>query len=226
MPPHTHCRRPTRRTHRDADEPKSPSCSQSHSKQIPLSSLCLKSVLLYDWWLVRAKNGNGGLAVAGFAREKLGGRIFCSAAIVKRHDGTTLETIDGITVTITGFINRSRTHQNGFSFQDSHIAGRNMLPNVMVKNLPRKIFQSENVVVLGSTCRLALLQRLLCQFLWMNSHQERYMIFLGILFLILKIVPLMIYQNKVAALLQNRQHQLIQNSRTGVPRIPQNIQIL
>ncbi|KAF5452016.1 hypothetical protein F2P56_027057 [Juglans regia] len=79
-----------------------------------LSSPLFKSVLLHDWWLVRAPHGKG-LAVGGVASlERVGVRIFCSAAISHRHDATTLDTMDGIKITISGFINRSRTHQNGF----------------------------------------------------------------------------------------------------------------
>lgn len=47
----------------------------------------------------------------------VGTRLFCSAAIVKRHYTTILEAKDGITVTLSGFINRDRAHENGFSFQ-------------------------------------------------------------------------------------------------------------
>nr|TKR98742.1 uncharacterized protein D5086_0000200590 [Populus alba] len=73
-------------------------------------------VWLYDWWLAKAEGD--GLAVSGFTfREGVGTRMFCSAAIVRRHYATVLETKDGITVTISGFINRDRTRQNGFSFQ-------------------------------------------------------------------------------------------------------------
>lgn len=46
--------------------------------------------------------------------RRVGVRIFYSAAISHRHDATTLDTLDGIKITISGFINRSRTHQNGF----------------------------------------------------------------------------------------------------------------
>ncbi|KAJ6917378.1 hypothetical protein NC652_019673 [Populus alba x Populus x berolinensis] len=75
-----------------------------------------EEVWLYDWWL--AKVEGDGLAVSGFTfREGVGTRMFCSAAIVRRHYATVLETKDGITVTISGFINRDRTRQNGFSFQ-------------------------------------------------------------------------------------------------------------
>lgn len=42
-----------------------------------------------------------------------GTRAFFSAAIVKRHDTVTLETTDGITITLIGFINRSLTAENG-----------------------------------------------------------------------------------------------------------------
>lgn len=44
----------------------------------------------------------------------LGVRVFSSAEISKRHTATVLETADGIMVTVTGFLDRSRTHQNGF----------------------------------------------------------------------------------------------------------------
>ncbi|XP_004298051.1 PREDICTED: protein EMBRYO DEFECTIVE 1674-like [Fragaria vesca subsp. vesca] len=77
-------------------------------------SASLKSVLLDDWWLVKAQ-GNNALAVEGFARSlRPAIRTFSSAAISKRHTATTLETIDGIIVTLCGLLNISRTSQNGF----------------------------------------------------------------------------------------------------------------
>ncbi|KAG8485595.1 hypothetical protein CXB51_018991 [Gossypium anomalum] len=80
----------------------------------PLANLSLNSVLLHDWWLCMVQPK--GLAVGGFeCRGRQGQRVLCSAAIAKRHDATTLETADGITVAISGFINTSRTLQNGFS---------------------------------------------------------------------------------------------------------------
>ncbi|KAL9343091.1 hypothetical protein Peur_063522 [Populus x canadensis] len=89
------------------------------SNTVPLSSLSLNSVWLHDWWLVKVE-GNG-LAVSGFtSREGVGTRLFCSAAIVKRHYTTILEAKDGITVTLSGFINRDRARENGFSFQVCH----------------------------------------------------------------------------------------------------------
>ncbi|BFG15684.1 hypothetical protein CerSpe_019580 [Prunus speciosa] len=76
-------------------------------------SASVKSVLLHDWWLVKAKGK--GLAVGGLSsRDGLGVRVFSSAEISKRHTATVLETADGIMVTVTGFLDRSRTHQNGF----------------------------------------------------------------------------------------------------------------
>ncbi|KAK4373689.1 hypothetical protein RND71_009073 [Anisodus tanguticus] len=42
-------------------------------------------------------------------------RVFHSAAIAKRHDTVTFVTVDGITILVSGFINRCRTLQNGFS---------------------------------------------------------------------------------------------------------------
>ncbi|TYI13871.1 hypothetical protein ES332_A08G088000v1 [Gossypium tomentosum] len=80
----------------------------------PLANLSLNSVVLHDWWLCMVQPK--GLAVGGFqCRGRQGQRVLCSAAIAKRHDATTLETADGITVAISGFINTSRTLQNGFS---------------------------------------------------------------------------------------------------------------
>ncbi|XP_007026506.2 PREDICTED: protein EMBRYO DEFECTIVE 1674 [Theobroma cacao] len=82
----------------------------------PLANLSLNFVLLHDWWLGRAQPR--GLAIGGFeCRGRQGQRVFCSAVIAKRHDATTLETADGITVAISGFINTSRTHQNGFPLE-------------------------------------------------------------------------------------------------------------
>ncbi|CAH2047236.1 unnamed protein product [Thlaspi arvense] len=75
----------------------------------------LKSVSLSDWWLTKKANEKA-LGVTGF--ESKGGyevRLFSSGTISIRHDSTTLETSDGIRVCISGFINRSRTLQNGFS---------------------------------------------------------------------------------------------------------------
>ncbi|XP_031275953.1 kinetochore-associated protein KNL-2 homolog [Pistacia vera] len=42
-------------------------------------------------------------------------RVFTSAPIVKRFDVFTLETADGICIVLKGFINKSRTIENGFS---------------------------------------------------------------------------------------------------------------
>ncbi|KAJ4839336.1 hypothetical protein Tsubulata_029971 [Turnera subulata] len=97
--------------------PKLAQSDHNPSARTQLSCLSVKSVLLYDWWLARADGGKG-LAVAGFTtRERQGVRGFCSAAIVKRHDTTILESKDGILITVCGFINRSRTLQNGFPAQ-------------------------------------------------------------------------------------------------------------
>ncbi|XP_021640917.2 protein EMBRYO DEFECTIVE 1674 isoform X2 [Hevea brasiliensis] len=86
------------RNSKDAFSPLSPS---DRKTIISASCLSLKSVLLHDWWLVKAEDK--GIAVAGFASRE-------------RIDATTLETSDGITIQISGFINRSQTHQNGFPF--------------------------------------------------------------------------------------------------------------
>ncbi|KAB1213348.1 hypothetical protein CJ030_MR5G003582 [Morella rubra] len=98
----------------ESDQKSSKPTTRTPSSTTIVSSALFKSVSLHHWWLARAPHGKG-LAIGGFASlERLGVRVFCSAAISKRHDATTLETTDGITITICGFINRSRTHQNGF----------------------------------------------------------------------------------------------------------------
>ncbi|KAM0940900.1 putative transcription regulator Others family [Dioscorea sansibarensis] len=76
-----------------------------------------RSVLLFDWWLIKVENGSDakGLAVGGLStRGQFATRIFTSAPIVKRYDAYTLETADGITVRIQGVINRARMHHSGF----------------------------------------------------------------------------------------------------------------
>ncbi|KAJ7972535.1 hypothetical protein O6P43_010407 [Quillaja saponaria] len=77
-----------------------------------------KTVVLYDWWLVKAEKDFEGkwLAVAGnTSRVQQALRVFTSASIVKRYDVFSLETADGIYVFVKGFINKLRTRENGFS---------------------------------------------------------------------------------------------------------------
>lgn len=94
-------------------KPFKPEHPVSISSPTPLANLSLNSVLLHDWWLGMAQPR--GLAVVGFeCRGRQGQRLLCSAAIAKRHDATNLETADGITISISGFINTSRTLENGF----------------------------------------------------------------------------------------------------------------
>ncbi|PON74952.1 SANT associated [Parasponia andersonii] len=95
------------------------STSAAQKPKTPFSSTtpATTTVFLEDWWLIKA-NGKD-LGVGGFAaRASLGVRAFSSAPVSKRHSGTVLETADGITVTICGLINMSRTHQNGFPSKD------------------------------------------------------------------------------------------------------------
>ncbi|XP_010241510.1 PREDICTED: uncharacterized protein LOC104586089 [Nelumbo nucifera] len=83
-----------------------------------MSSASLRMVCLQDWWLVKSEHNFHGkrLAVGGFAtRQRLAGRVFCSTPIIKRHDSFTVETADGVVVTVKGLINNARTCQNGFS---------------------------------------------------------------------------------------------------------------
>ncbi|KAK2971026.1 hypothetical protein RJ640_025800 [Escallonia rubra] len=93
------------------------SSNRAIPNQIQKSPSLLRTVWLHDWWLIKAELDSEGrqLGVGGFASsEKLGIRVFGSAAIAKRHDPVTLETVDGITIKISGFINRSHAQQNGF----------------------------------------------------------------------------------------------------------------
>ncbi|GLT66096.1 hypothetical protein SLA2020_384860 [Shorea laevis] len=95
--------------------PRTPTAAAS-SSATSLSDLSIKSVWLYDWWLSPAPAR--GLAVEGFesiGRKRV--RVIRSAAIAKRHNANTLETIDGTKVTVSGLINRSRSHQNGFPLE-------------------------------------------------------------------------------------------------------------
>ncbi|XP_048321999.2 protein EMBRYO DEFECTIVE 1674 isoform X1 [Ziziphus jujuba] len=83
--------------------------STSTTKILPAT---IRSVFLCDWWLEKI-NGKR-LAVGGTAsRERLLTRVFISAPISKRYCATKLQTTDGMTITISGLINRSRTLQNG-----------------------------------------------------------------------------------------------------------------
>eukprot|EP00256_Glycine_max_P066383 XP_025980978.1 kinetochore-associated protein KNL-2 homolog isoform X2 [Glycine max] len=88
-----------------------------------VSSSFRRTVTLYDWWLVIAKNDFQGkrLAVAGVSsRKDEATRVFVSAAVIKRYDVFSLETADGICVIIRGFINEQRTLENGFSAEVFH----------------------------------------------------------------------------------------------------------
>ncbi|KAF2288719.1 hypothetical protein GH714_011392 [Hevea brasiliensis] len=84
---------------------------------LTLSFLFEIKVSLCDWWLIKADKDFQGkrLAVAGVtSREQQVLRVFHSAPITKRYDVFTLETADGIIVVFQGFINKTRTIENGF----------------------------------------------------------------------------------------------------------------
>ncbi|XP_058772966.1 protein EMBRYO DEFECTIVE 1674-like [Vicia villosa] len=84
----------------------------------PLSNSIFKSkpVFLHEWWLVKPLNHCNGFALAGIASTP-GERMFVSSVIVKVHEPNVVETDDGIVVGFRGFINSSRTLQNGFPSQ-------------------------------------------------------------------------------------------------------------
>ncbi|PHT72110.1 hypothetical protein T459_22895 [Capsicum annuum] len=96
----------------------SPSTESPEPKSNNSSKSCFHpTVCLKDWWLVRAQGDSQGrtLAVAGLtSREGQALRVFSSAPILKVYDVFNLETIDGICVVLNGFINKSRSEENGF----------------------------------------------------------------------------------------------------------------
>ncbi|XP_009602519.1 kinetochore-associated protein KNL-2 homolog [Nicotiana tomentosiformis] len=97
--------------------PNSPVSCHSPRSSISSSSF-IREVHLYDWWLIKAEDGAGGkqLGVQGFTcKQRPDDRLFTSAAIAMRHDTVTLVTVDGISILVSGLINRVRTLQNGFS---------------------------------------------------------------------------------------------------------------
>ncbi|KAK6791209.1 hypothetical protein RDI58_010290 [Solanum bulbocastanum] len=97
----------------------------AEANSFTLSSSFLKQVYVYDWWLIKVEIGDGSkrLGVGGFtAKEKPDGRVFHSTTIAKRHDTATLVTVDGITILLSGFINRCRTLQNGFSSESAAVS--------------------------------------------------------------------------------------------------------
>ncbi|TXG71187.1 hypothetical protein EZV62_006122 [Acer yangbiense] len=85
---------------------------QTGVNDVKTSLLHVKSVFLYEWWLDRVYLKS--LTVVGFvARGSQVLRTSHSAAIVKRHESIILEIVDGIRVTISSLIDRSRTCSNG-----------------------------------------------------------------------------------------------------------------
>ncbi|KAM0045599.1 putative transcription regulator Others family [Helianthus debilis subsp. tardiflorus] len=115
----------------------------------PISSSKRKSVFLHGWWLIKLESQSK-LGVGGFLNREAfetrgmrlfgspstgkrpnintiadGVQVYGSAAIVKRHDNYTLEAEDGIIISISGYIIKSRTLSYGFSSEvcDSFLSG-------------------------------------------------------------------------------------------------------
>ncbi|KAJ0662960.1 putative transcription regulator Others family [Helianthus annuus] len=115
----------------------------------PISSSKRKSVFLHGWWLIKLESQSK-LGVGGFLNRETfetrrmrlfgspstgkrpnfntiddGVQVYGSAAIVKRHDNYTLEAEDGIIISISGYIIKSRTLSYGFSSEvcDSFLSG-------------------------------------------------------------------------------------------------------
>ncbi|KAL2321641.1 hypothetical protein Fmac_026020 [Flemingia macrophylla] len=68
-------------------------------------------IFLHEWWLVKQPKGLavGGVSSVGRNRE----RVFLSTVIAEREEANVLHTQDGITILFRGFINNSRSTQNG-----------------------------------------------------------------------------------------------------------------
>ncbi|KVH90306.1 SANT associated [Cynara cardunculus var. scolymus] len=132
----------------------------STASKTPISSSNRKSVFLREWWLIEVERDSK-LGIGGFVnRETLGSRgmrllgsasvgkrynlnapengiqVFASAAIAKRLDNNTLEAVDGITITISGCINRSRTLSYGFSAEYAAKSYRDKCANTTKRSLP------------------------------------------------------------------------------------------
>ncbi|KAL6145154.1 hypothetical protein ACLB2K_055842 [Fragaria x ananassa] len=73
------------------------------------------TVSLYDWWLVKSQDnhGNNRLAVAGVSSAPQE-RVFYSAPICKKHDVFTLETTDGVIISLNGTFNKQQAIASGF----------------------------------------------------------------------------------------------------------------
>ncbi|XP_010470274.1 PREDICTED: protein EMBRYO DEFECTIVE 1674-like [Camelina sativa] len=107
---------PSPRTHPQAlpkpDFPPTPRTPASLGAITPIGTR--KSVTLSDWWLTRKGKDKKkkALCIIGFESDV---RLFSSGTILKRHNSVTLESVDGITISIGGFINRSLSIENGVS---------------------------------------------------------------------------------------------------------------
>ncbi|CAN4116930.1 unnamed protein product [Withania somnifera] len=102
---------PTQRVEEEKETSEAKSSNSSKSCFMP-------TVCLNDWWLIRAEKDSQGrtLAVAGLtSRQGQALRVFSSAPILKIYDVFNLETVDGVYVVLKGFINKSRSEENGFS---------------------------------------------------------------------------------------------------------------
>ncbi|KAL2522916.1 SANTA domain-containing protein [Forsythia ovata] len=92
----------------------------SSSTSTAVCSFFLKEIFLHDWWLLKVDKDphEKRLGIGGFtSRESQGTRVFHSAPISIRLNAVTLKTEDGITITVHGHLNRTRTIENGFPLE-------------------------------------------------------------------------------------------------------------
>ncbi|KAL8188576.1 hypothetical protein R6Q57_029864 [Mikania cordata] len=88
-------------------------------KSPPSSSYFPRTITLIDWWLTKPESNGGAnttLGVAGLtSHQSRAARCFSSAPILKIDNLLELETVDGVSIILQGFINKDRTLENGFS---------------------------------------------------------------------------------------------------------------
>lgn len=84
---------------------------------LPSGSYFRKAVTLQNWWLTKPETDEDTkrLGVAGTSQQNQATRCFSSAPILKAYDIVDLETVDGVSIILQGFINKDRTLENGFS---------------------------------------------------------------------------------------------------------------
>ncbi|KAM7472680.1 hypothetical protein LguiA_010863 [Lonicera macranthoides] len=106
----------------------------SSASAFAIFSSFVKNVCLSKWWLIKIHTADPNIksfGVQGQPDDKWNGfawvlwgqgrRDFRSEAISKRIDTSTIETVNGITINLIGFIDAPRTRKNGFPSEVCHL---------------------------------------------------------------------------------------------------------